>query len=550
MSEETPTRFALITTGTVAVKPRSDWSKEGKPPFVILLVGSTGSGKSSFIEALGNDKSLGISKDQLEGFTQTVTAYHIKNMVSKDQYGTAPVCLLDSPGFSDTNISEMEIIEQVRRWLEYQRLYVNIILYFCPINVTRIPGTQRRTIDMLKSLIGREDGLPGRFTIVTTMWDQVCNERLQKRAEDNLAYIREILFKDMIEGGSGLTTFTNTQESASTILDSCVKHSNKTEYTAINSVRLGRSTLCITPFGRQLYSDLLGRIEEAWVRKTSLVSELDSAQDPELNTLLQNQLKETSRILDKFALQLAEFGSAPEGMPAMQEDAAAYFRDKYGQQQLYYAAVLGPLEDGWEEKLIWEAELGKQSVIVDPDYTAKVEDWLSQATHQLPNLAKKLAEFGPPPDGVSGPQGDLAAYVESKPWLLVKSLHDTDSESPQPTSLAPDTFGEDGDPYVSAVDVTSELDVQPHLHELPEESGAPQPLHPDTGSAPRPDTQSKNVDITTASTTRLHTPQLEAAPSPPSEPAHQSTSFRSSGASGAKQSRLRRFLARLFFWRK
>ncbi|PPR07626.1 hypothetical protein CVT24_004185, partial [Panaeolus cyanescens] len=138
--------WILMTTGTVAVKLRTDWSDEECEPFVILLAGPTGSGKSSFIEALGNDKSLGISKDQLEGFTQTVTAYHVKNMefiealgndkslgISKDQlegftqtvtayhvknmevkgqYGTTPVCLLDSPGFSDTNISEMEIIEQ------------------------------------------------------------------------------------------------------------------------------------------------------------------------------------------------------------------------------------------------------------------------------------------------------------------------------------------------------------------------------------------------------------------------------------------------------
>ncbi|PPR04811.1 hypothetical protein CVT24_007083, partial [Panaeolus cyanescens] len=50
----------IITTRTVAVKLRSDWSDEKYEPFVILLAGPAGSGKSSFIEALGNDKSLGI----------------------------------------------------------------------------------------------------------------------------------------------------------------------------------------------------------------------------------------------------------------------------------------------------------------------------------------------------------------------------------------------------------------------------------------------------------------------------------------------------------
>ncbi|PPQ86371.1 hypothetical protein CVT24_004667 [Panaeolus cyanescens] len=338
--------------------------------------------------------------------------------------------------------------------------------------------------------------------------------------------------QDMIKGGAGLTTFTNTQESAITILDTSVKHSNNTQYNATNSVHLGKSQLHITPYGLQLYSDLLGRIEEAWVRKSSLefdLAQTDSAQDPELNTLLQNQLHETIRILDKFALQLAEFGLAPDRMPALQENVAAYFMDKYGQRQLY-AAVLGPLEELWQERLLRERELRRIWINDDPDYKAEVEDYLQKALHRLPNLAKRLAEFGPPPDGVSGPQGDLAAYVESQPWL--QSSQDTDSESesviaPQRTSLEPDTFGED---------VTSELDVQPHLRELPEESGSPQPLHPDTGSAS--DNQSRRVDITTAYAKRLQTPQVDQSSlTPPT-------------ASGAKRSRLRRFLARLLFWKK
>ncbi|PPQ82501.1 hypothetical protein CVT24_005900 [Panaeolus cyanescens] len=396
MSEETP-RSTLITTGTVAVKLRSDWSDEENKPLVILLAGPTGSGKSSFIEALGNDKALGISKNQLDGFTQTVTAYHVKNMWVTGPYRTAPVCLLDSPGFSDTNISEMEIMEHVKRWMEKLRTTVHIILYFCPINGTRIPGTQRRSIDMLKSLIRRTVNQEGTFSVVTTMWDQVCNGRLQKRADDNLSYIEETLFKDMIEGGTSLTTFTNTHESAVTILDSCVKHSNKSDFSATNIVQLGRRKLCITPHGQQLYSDLLDRIEEAWVGKSALESNLaqtDSAQDPELNALLQNQLQETIHILDKFALQLAGFGLAPEGMQGLQGDLAEYFIRQYGQHQLY-AAVLGPLEDKWHEKLFLERQLAIPFTNHVPNYKSRVEDSLRKATHQLPNLAKQLVEFGP-----------------------------------------------------------------------------------------------------------------------------------------------------------
>ncbi|PPR07916.1 hypothetical protein CVT24_000654 [Panaeolus cyanescens] len=114
--------YGLVTTGTVRVSPRSDWSDVQAPfgVFVILLVGPTGSGKSSFIEALADNKSLGISKDQLEGFTQNVTAYHVENMMVKWRQGRgrwtqpdSPVCFLDTPGFSDTKISEMEVMDQL-----------------------------------------------------------------------------------------------------------------------------------------------------------------------------------------------------------------------------------------------------------------------------------------------------------------------------------------------------------------------------------------------------------------------------------------------------
>lgn len=62
-----------------------------------------------------------ISKDQLEGFTKAVTPYELVNA----GYGHGggynngeKICLLDTPGFSDSNLSELEIIEMVKEWLK------------------------------------------------------------------------------------------------------------------------------------------------------------------------------------------------------------------------------------------------------------------------------------------------------------------------------------------------------------------------------------------------------------------------------------------------
>ncbi|PPR03136.1 hypothetical protein CVT24_008489 [Panaeolus cyanescens] len=326
-------RWELITTGTVGVQPVSDWPGwNGKKsrPFVILLMGPTGSGKSNFIEALADDKSMGISKNQLNGCTQNVTSYLVENMVVKYPDCSGPtdaICLLDSPGFSDTKISEMEIMEQVGRWLDGRGFRVHVVLYFFPINATRIPGTQRRMIDMLKSLMTRDDGTvnKGKITIVTTMWDQVYSERLQKRADDNFVYLRNVLFK-------------------------------------------------------------VGRLQEA------------------------------KDILDKFIIQLAEFGSAPDGMPSLQGDLGAYCMPIYRRQR--YVALLESLEDQWK-RMLWQNHLLQPGHFTDdPDLKALLEKDLRNTTNIfLPNLERELVEFGTPPDGMLDPRAHLEAWFERNPWL-------------------------------------------------------------------------------------------------------------------------------------
>ncbi|PPR00929.1 hypothetical protein CVT24_000249 [Panaeolus cyanescens] len=535
----------LVTTGTVGVRY---WSDKEEYPFIILLAGPTGSGKSSFIEALANDKSLGISKDQLEGFTQTVTAYLVENMVIRGGGGDSDVfsvCLLDLPGFSDVKISEMEIIEQVKTWLDEPGflLTVQVILYFCPINATRIPGTQRRTIDMLKSLIRTpQSDNGGSLTIVTTMWDQVCNKQLQQRADDNFAYIRENLFKDMIEGGTGLTAFTNKQKSALSILHSCVKHSGNAEWSAAMTTFLSKNTLRLTPHGQELYSNLLGRIEEAWRRKHSLELELADAatcvtQAPELIAVLEGELQETIQILDKFALQLAEFGTAPDGVPSLQDDLAEYVMQKYGRQQKY-AAALVPLEDWWEKMRWMEDLLEETHASTDPKWKAEIEDGLQEAMHELSKLAKRLVDLGQPPDGMSGPQGELAAYIEREPWLE-NSQNATSASGimPQPTPVEPVACGKGGSTVDGDIDANLHFGAEPQGHIFISESEVFPNLN-----AHRRHPHEHNIATSTMSS-RLQPPQAQLS-------TRQSVSVATTGTSRPKTSLYSRVFRRVMFWRK
>ncbi|PPR05058.1 hypothetical protein CVT24_010190 [Panaeolus cyanescens] len=106
--------FSTQKTGDVSVEI---W--RGKIPdqsYRILLLGATGSGKSSFIEALaGSGQKLGISGSTLDSVTQVVQAFRIENMQFKFQYGDMwPVFLIDTPGFSDSKMSEAEVVNKIQ----------------------------------------------------------------------------------------------------------------------------------------------------------------------------------------------------------------------------------------------------------------------------------------------------------------------------------------------------------------------------------------------------------------------------------------------------
>ncbi|KAF9032628.1 hypothetical protein BJ165DRAFT_1517238 [Panaeolus papilionaceus] len=55
-----------------------------------------------------------------------------------------PVYLVDTPGFSDSKIAEIEILNMVRKWSQDNNLrFSRRIFYFTPITETRLPRSRR-----------------------------------------------------------------------------------------------------------------------------------------------------------------------------------------------------------------------------------------------------------------------------------------------------------------------------------------------------------------------------------------------------------------------
>ncbi|KAF9042383.1 hypothetical protein BJ165DRAFT_1546860 [Panaeolus papilionaceus] len=242
----------------------------------ILLLGPTGAGKSRFIETLSGNETLGISKDQLEGVTQNVYTYRLDLMelwrgpgTEIVRYEQAPsdqkIYILDTPGSSDSQISEMEIIEMVNGWME------------------------------------AHNDTPGSVSVVTTMWDKLWNERTTFSAERRFAQLRDDVWKDLVDAGGPITR--------------ALTEGRDLAFLARHTERF-----CDAPFGTLLYHDLTQRIQSARQEKHSLLIELceleietNRDRNHKLKVLLEGRLQNTQRLLAKFEIQLLNFGKVLVG---------------------------------------------------------------------------------------------------------------------------------------------------------------------------------------------------------------------------------------------
>ncbi|KAF9033143.1 hypothetical protein BJ165DRAFT_1534712 [Panaeolus papilionaceus] len=314
-----PRQFKYLKIiGPVSVK-RIDEENVPYRSYCMVLVGPTGSGKSSFIEALnrtGSNPPLDIAKDQLDGVTQQVTAYHLEGVTS---YGV-PIYLIDTPGFADPNISEMKILNATKIWRaksdgttkRFEAAYVRII-YMSSITDIRLGGRRRNYLSMTQNFWG--DGNKYRARLVTTMWDcLVRGSESYTRAVERFSGLDEH-WQDLWDGGSGssyVLRFLNTHQSAMDILNkvcrtvlarSANEPSDPVEGLGVLIDGSDKTTLPV-------YKTLEERIDGLQQRLQYIKAELDdpaTVQYPELVDLLTMEREECIANLEKFVREMAEY---------------------------------------------------------------------------------------------------------------------------------------------------------------------------------------------------------------------------------------------------
>lgn len=95
------------------------------------------------------------------------------------------VYLIDTPGFNDTNRSDVETLRVLATYLSAsyaQNVFIHGIIYLHPIANNRMSGSSKRNIDMFKALCGYSTY--DNVAIATTFWNrQERRDFLQREAE-------------------------------------------------------------------------------------------------------------------------------------------------------------------------------------------------------------------------------------------------------------------------------------------------------------------------------------------------------------------------------
>ncbi|PPQ86224.1 hypothetical protein CVT24_001150 [Panaeolus cyanescens] len=219
----------LTFTGPVSVKRQSDTSTlVTARACVILLLGLTGTGKSSFIEALsGGNADLKISGNTLESVTTDLTVYELVNAHFGSSKIIRPIFLIDCPGFCDDKTSEFKLVTMIQTWMKdlkrrgaiKENHIIETILYFHRITDKRLASTQKETLRLISSLVGDPYFYQTGLAVVTTMWDTLWSPAQVQEAEIRFTQLKENLKGLLGPSATQALRFDNTQNSALQIID-------------------------------------------------------------------------------------------------------------------------------------------------------------------------------------------------------------------------------------------------------------------------------------------------------------------------------------------
>ncbi|KDQ53012.1 hypothetical protein JAAARDRAFT_39726 [Jaapia argillacea MUCL 33604] len=273
---------------------------------VIAIMGPTGSGKSNFVDTLMKQKG---TRDQrsgksLKSCTDKVQAVQLPPaLVTRHLPGTTErVVLVDTPGFDDTNKTDMDILNMIGIWLEKtykKQVKLAGIIYLHRISDNRMSGSPHKNLRMFGKLCG--DTAAHRVVLVSTMWDTVDPGTAEKREVE----LRDNFWKGMLDNRASYARFHNTTDSSWEIVNTVVRSKEAREVLLLQEELVDlQKRLNETEAGKALYTVLQKALSDQQETIRRLLADQASQANPELAKQLESEHARVQKELDATFVQI------------------------------------------------------------------------------------------------------------------------------------------------------------------------------------------------------------------------------------------------------
>jgi GTP-binding protein EngB required for normal cell division/molybdopterin converting factor small subunit len=244
-------------------------------------MGMTGSGKSTFISKATGRSDLVIGH-QLVSCTRGIQAFETR-------IGNQRVRFIDTPGFSDTTLSDTDVLQMIADYLAVaykKEIKLSGIIYLHPISDTRMTHQNVKNLDMFRKLTG-EKNLKN-VVLATSKWDQVTHEQGEARETE----LCDRFWRILMAYGANVQRHTGTRDSAVAIARELV--ANTPFYMQLQEeMGADNKTLRDTAAGRELMAEI-GRLKEQHQKEVEDLQRMMRGSDDENKAVIE-ALREESR---------------------------------------------------------------------------------------------------------------------------------------------------------------------------------------------------------------------------------------------------------------
>ncbi|KAI1084592.1 P-loop containing nucleoside triphosphate hydrolase protein [Whalleya microplaca] len=209
----------------------------------------TGSGKTTFISKVTGRKDLKIGHN-LTSCTQEV-------QVVETKIDDRTVRFVDTPGFSDTHLSDTEVLEMIADYLAVaysEKIRLSGIIYLHPISDTRVTHHATKNLEMFRKLTGQKN--LKNVVLTTSMWDKVTPEEGERRERE----LREKFWTVLLAFGAQSVKYGGTTESARAIASMLI--GNQPFYLQLQEEMGQGNALKDTAAGREIMQELVRMKEQ------------------------------------------------------------------------------------------------------------------------------------------------------------------------------------------------------------------------------------------------------------------------------------------------